>query len=127
MSLQSEWYVVLFYAALIPVMIFLAFGVSWVDKRWGGGKRKSAEGSLNGLKVVTIIAVAAMFLLAMRLPSGIHIVPSPTVEQITRDFSADFAKLRETVLIGCYVVACWFSAAYGTLRVVAARSAAKSI
>ena len=127
MSLQSDWSVFLFFAALIPVMILLAFVMSLVDKKWGGRKSDPAGPALSRLKYATILAAIAMLVLAMRLPNGILIVPSPTVEQIQRDFSADFVKLRETVLIGFYVVACWFSAAYGALKAMAVRTVQKPV
>ena len=108
-------------------MILLAFVMSWADKRWGSTKSDPARRALSRLKYATILAAIAMLVLAMRLPNEILIVPSPSVEQIQRDFSADFVKLRETVLIGFYVVACWFSAAYGALTAMAARTVQKPL
>jgi hypothetical protein len=106
-------------------MILLAFVMSLVDKRLGGRKSDPARSAMTRLKYATILAAIAMFVLLMRLPSGIHRAPSAAVEQLQRDLSDDLSRLRETVSMGFAVAACWFSAAYGALKAMASRAAAK--
>lgn len=116
MSIDPDSYVLLLFAALIPLMVLVAFLFGWVDKRWGNRERDPARSALNRLKYASIIAAIAMFVLVMRLPSGAHILPSNATEQLQRGFEADLNRMREVISIGFGIAACWFTVAYGALK-----------
>ena len=116
MSINPDSYVLLLFASLIPVMILVALVLSWVNKRWGNRKRDPARSALNRLKYASIIAAIALFVLVMRLPSGIHIVPSNAIEQLREGFEDDLNRMREVISFGFGIAACWFTVAYGALK-----------
>ena len=116
MSIDPDSYVLLLFAALIPVMVLVALVFSWVDKRWGNRERDPAGSALNRLKYASIIAVIALFVLVMRLPGGAHVLPSNATEQLQQGFQADLDRMREVISFGFGIAACWFTVAYGALK-----------
>ena len=112
MNQNPETFVILFYAALVPVMVLLAIVLAWADKRFGSKQRDPLRMAIVRLKYASLIAAIVMFVILLRLPVGAHIGSANATEELGKNVD----RILQSISIGLAVSTAWLAAAYSALK-----------